>query len=128
VLFTGNTGGINGVITDPSGAVVPNTKVVAVNANTNAEYQTTTDSTGSYLLLDLPPGVYDVSVQAAGFLKTTMRGIVVRAQEAIQIDASLRLAAATEMVEVSAEAVQMNTESASVSATVNTQAISDLAQ
>jgi hypothetical protein len=128
VLFTGNTGGISGVITDPSGAMVPNTKVVAVNANTNVEYQTTTDSTGSYLLVDLPPGVYDVSVQAAGFLKTTMRGIVVRAQEAIQIDASLRLAAATETVEVSAEAVQMNTESALVAATVNKQATTDLAQ
>jgi hypothetical protein len=128
VLFTGNTGGVSGVITDPSGAVVPNTKVVAVNANTNSEYQTTTDSSGSYLLLDLPPGVYDVSVQAAGFLKTTMRGIVVRAQEAIEVNASLRLAAATETVEVSAEAVQMNTESASVSQVINKAATTDLSQ
>ena len=128
VLFTGNTGGISGVVTDQTGAVVSNTNVVATNSNTNVEYETTTDSQGSYLLRDLPPGVYEVSVQAAGFLKTTMRGLVVRAQEAIEVNATLRVAATTETVEVSAEAVQLNTESASVSATVNKQATTDLAQ
>jgi hypothetical protein len=127
VLFTGNTGGISGVITDPSGAVVVNTKVVAINANTSAEYETTTDSNGRYLLLDLPPGVYDVSVQASGFMKTTLRGIVVRAQEALEVNATLQLPAQTETVEVSAEPQQLSTESAMVS-TANKPAATDLAQ
>ena len=127
-LFTGNTGGISGVITDPSGAVVPNAKVVAINTNTSVEYETTTDSQGSYLLHDLPPGVYDLSVQVAGFVKTTMRGLIVRAQEAIEVNATLRLAAATQTVEVSAAVAQINTVSSSVSATANKQATTDLAQ
>ncbi|HWC17184.1 MAG TPA: MG2 domain-containing protein, partial [Terriglobales bacterium] len=127
VLFTGNTGGISGVISDPSGAVVPNTKVVAINANTNAEYETTTDSNGSYLLLDLPPGVYDVSVQATGFIKTTLSGIIVRGQEALEVNATLQVAAATQTVEVTAETQQLRTESAMVS-TVNKPPTTDLAQ
>jgi hypothetical protein len=126
-LFTGNAGGISGVVTDPSGAVVPNTKIVAINANTNAEYETTTDSNGSYLLLDLPPGVYDVSVLATGFMKTTLRGIVVRAQEALELNATLQLAAATQTVEVSATTNLVATESAMVS-TVNKPPTTDFAQ
>ena len=73
-------------------------------------------------------GVYDLSVQVAGFVKTTMRGLIVRAQEAIEVNATLRLAAATQTVEVSAAVAQINTVSSSVSATANKQATTDLAQ
>ncbi len=127
-LFTGTTGGISGVVTDQSGAVVPNVRVVAVNSNTKAEYQTTTDSNGSYLLLDLPPGVYDVSVSAAGFQAWNVRAVVVRAQEAVDVNATLRVGSATEMVEVSAEAQQLNTSESAMVSTVNRQATTDLAQ
>jgi hypothetical protein len=126
-LFTGTTGGISGIVTDQTGAIIANAKIVAVNSNRNAEYKTTTDSNGNYLLLDLPPGMYDVSVMASGFLQTTMRGLVVRAQEAIEVNATLRVGAVSETVEVEGEAIQVNTESASV-ATVNKQATTDLAQ
>ncbi|MFN8006045.1 MAG: MG2 domain-containing protein [Terriglobia bacterium] len=57
MLFTGNNGGISGLVTDPSGAVVVNTKVVAINAITSTESQTITDSSGRYLISNLPPGV-----------------------------------------------------------------------
>jgi len=126
-LFTGNTGGINGVVTDPTGAVVPNAKVVAVNANTSIKYETATDSNGRYLLLNLPPGVYDVSVHMSGFNPTFMRGLIVLAQEAIEANATLMIGAVSETVEVSAQIAQVATESASI-ATVNKQATTDLAQ
>jgi hypothetical protein len=126
-LFTGTTGGINGVVTDLTGAVVPNAKVVAVNSNTNAEYQTTTDANGSYLLLDLPPGVYNVSISAAGLRQWSVRAVVVLAQEAIEVNATLSVGTVTETVEVSATADRVTTESAEVS-TVNKPATTDLAQ
>jgi hypothetical protein len=128
VLFTGDTGGIRGVVTDPTGAVVANAKVVATNVNTNVEYETTTDPQGSYLLHDLPPGVYDLSVQLAGFMKTAMRWLVVRAQEAIEVNATLRVASVSETVEVRAEAPALNTESATSLAAANKQAATDLAR
>ncbi len=120
-LFAGTTGGISGVVTDQTGAIIATAKIVAVNSNTKAEYQTTTDSNGSYLLLDLPPGVYDVSVIATGFLQETSRGVVIRAQEAVEVNATLRVGAVTETVEVQAVAQTVNTESASVSQVVNQQ-------
>jgi hypothetical protein len=127
-LFTGTTGGISGVVTDQTGAIIANAKIVAVNSNTKTEYQTTTDSNGSYLLLDLPPGVYDVSVIAMGFLQETSRGGVIRAQEAVEVNATLRVGAVTETVEVQAATQAVNTESASVSQVLNKQATTDLAQ
>ena len=128
MLFTGNTGGITGVITDPTGAVVANTKIVAVNANTSAEYQATTDSNGSYLLVDLPPGVYNLSVHASGFMVAQIRAIVIRAQEAVEVNATLRLGATTETVEVSAEAQLVSTSESAMASTVNKPATTDLAQ
>jgi len=127
-IFTGNTGGISGVVTDPMGAVVPNVKIAATNAYTKLVYETATDSQGSYLLRDLPPGVYEVSVQSAGFMKNTTSDLLVRAQEAIEVNITLRLAAATETVEVTAEAMRASTESSSLAATVLKQPPTNLAQ
>jgi hypothetical protein len=128
VLFSGNTGGISGVVTDPAGAVIPKAKVVALNEITKAEYQTTTDSEGTYLLVDVAPGVYDVSVQAAGFQNTTLRAVIVRAQEVVEVNAALRVGATSEAVTVLAAALPMNTESASVSQVINKQATIDLSR
>ena len=127
VLFAGNTGGINGIVTDPTGAIVANAKVTAVNANNGVRYESTTDSTGSYVFRDLVPGLYDVSAYAPGFMAITLRGIIVRSQEAVEVNATLRVAAATETVEVSANEVQVNTESVSITNSKR-QATTDLAQ
>jgi hypothetical protein len=127
-LFTGNTGGISGIVTDPPGAVVPGARVVAVNAMTNVEYETNTDEQGSYLLRDLPPGVYDLSFLHPGFMKSTIRSLIVRAQEAIAVNASLRLASVTELIEVAAGVVSLATDLASVVSTVSGKGTIDLAQ
>jgi hypothetical protein len=127
-LFTGNTGGISGAVTDQQGAVVSNAKVIAVNTITNREYETTTDAQGSYLLRDLPPGVYNLSVRAAGFSITAMSGLVVRAQEAIAVNATLRVATASETVEVTAAAPELNTTVSSTVSTVSKPGTTDLAQ
>ena len=54
-------GGINGTVTDPSGAVLPGAGVTAVETATNTEYKTVSSSAGEFALNDLPPGDYTVA-------------------------------------------------------------------
>ena len=126
-MFTGDTGGISGVVTDPQGLVIPNAIVAAVNVATKVQYETKADAVGSYLLGGLPPGFYDVTIQVPGFRAQTNRGVIVRAQEAVVVNASLWLAAAETTVEVSGEPILLMTQSASISAAPR-QASTDLAQ
>ncbi|HTM37927.1 MAG TPA: MG2 domain-containing protein [Terriglobales bacterium] len=118
LMFTGETGGITGTVTDPTGAALGNTKVVAANEITGTKYEATTDSNGRYVILSVPPGIYKISVSASGFQQAVWNSVVVRAQEAVEVDASLRLGSTTETVEVSAASLSVQTSSAEVSGVI----------
>ncbi|HWT67060.1 MAG TPA: carboxypeptidase-like regulatory domain-containing protein, partial [Terracidiphilus sp.] len=60
-------GGINGTVTDQSGAVVPSATVEAVQTATGASRKTVSSSAGEYVFQDLPLGAYKITVSAAGF-------------------------------------------------------------
>ena len=62
-----STAMVQGLVTDPSGAVVPNAKIIVRNIATGFERSTETDSSGNYQVAALPVGVYRVEVQASGF-------------------------------------------------------------
>ena len=65
-----NTNGrVIGVVTDPQGAAVAGAKVTVTNAGTNVNWNTTTDGKGSYQVLDVPIGMYTVTVESRGFAK-----------------------------------------------------------
>src|SRR5437762_5957427 len=80
------TGKIAGVITDPSGAAVPNALVTATNMSTNISRQGTTDNSGSYNICDSPPGAYRIEAQAPGFSK-----IVSTRQNRLEINKTMRV-------------------------------------
>src|SRR3981189_2194222 len=63
---------LNGAITDPSGAAVPNAKVSIVNAGTGVTRNTTSNETGLYTFSRVPVGAYELTVESAGF-KTEKR-------------------------------------------------------
>ncbi len=60
-------GGINGTITDQSGAVVPGAQVAAVETSTNTSYKTVSSSAGEFSFSNLPLGDYSVTITATGF-------------------------------------------------------------
>jgi len=70
-------GGIRGVITDSSGGVIANAKVVARNVNTNEAREVTSESDGGYLFLELPSGEYEVSAIAPGFQEFRAPNVIV---------------------------------------------------
>lgn len=62
-------GNINGVVADEQGAVISGASVTAKNTDTNFTRETLSTETGSYLITQLPPGIYEVSIAADGFKK-----------------------------------------------------------
>src|SRR5579863_654371 len=69
-----NSGSIGGVITDQSGALVPNAQITVTDPQTGVAQKTTSLNDGKYLFNNLPPGPYDMKVEDAGFKTYTSKG------------------------------------------------------
>ena len=67
-----STANIQGFVRDTSGAVVPNATVTARFPGTNVSRTTTTNDEGRYRLINLPPGDYDITVEAPNFKKAVL--------------------------------------------------------
>jgi hypothetical protein len=117
------SGRIIGVVTDPSGAVVPKVKITVTNAGTGVTNETTTGDDGNYQVPLLPVGSYRVSAEAAGFRKIVTDPQPLEINQALRIDIKLEVGAATETVMVEAHATGVETVSATVGSTVTSTAI-----
>ncbi len=99
------TGKIAGVVTDSSGAAVPNATVTVKSTALMAERTTTTGSDGAYLFDLLPPGAYEVSVTSKGFKGFTETGVVLTAGFTATVNASLQVGEVTDVIRVEGENV-----------------------
>jgi carboxypeptidase family protein len=111
VAWASITGSISGVVTDSSGAVINGAKVVATNVETGVRTELTTDSKGFYSFASLPVGTYVLEVSQTGFRTYKKTGLVIDANSALRADATLPVGAINEKVEVSTDAVHVETES-----------------
>jgi hypothetical protein len=103
-------GAINGTVTDPSGAVVPNADVKATEKATGIEHSTVTTSDGLFAFQDLPVGTYNVVVTAKGFAVLTVDNILVTQGAIYTVTAKLSMPQGTvTQVEVSASALTLDT-------------------
>lgn len=110
VLRADVTGSILGVVRDRSQAVVAGAHIVITNVHTNLKQETTSGGDGSYRILALPAGNYELSVTAAGFRTFTEKDIVVKVNDELRFDVTLDVGNVTEKVEITANAVQVQTE------------------
>ena len=122
----GATGTILGTITDSSGAVLPNVKVTITNTATNVKFNTDTGSTGDYTAPSLNPGTYTVSATANGFQTSVTQSFTLAVDQKVRIDMSLKPGAVTETVELTAQAVQLDTDSAALSQEMSGQQVASL--
>src|SRR3989440_616369 len=118
-------GRISGFIKDPSGATIANAKVTVRN-NTGVERQTTTNDSGYYVITNVPPGLYTMIAEAAGFQKYQTTNNKLDPSADLVIDATLTVGSTSQTVEVSASTVQLQTESASVQKLVTREQIDSL--
>src|SRR6266480_2804565 len=118
-------GRISGFVKDPSGATIANAKVTVRN-NTGVERQTTTNDSGYYVVTNVPPGLYTMIAEATGFQKYETTNNKLDPSADLVIDATLTVGSASQTVEVSASAVLLQTESASVQRDVTREQIDSL--
>jgi hypothetical protein len=61
------SGAINGIVSDSSGGVIPGATITVTNLGTNVKHVAQTNATGSYVIMDLLPGRYEMEISKAGF-------------------------------------------------------------
>ncbi|MBI4472445.1 MAG: carboxypeptidase regulatory-like domain-containing protein, partial [Acidobacteria bacterium] len=120
------TGTILGVVNDPAGAVVPGALVRVTNIATNETSSATADSFGNYFVPNLRPGTYRVEVEASGFKRLVRESVPLQIDQRARVDVRLELGAMTEVIEVTAAAPVLQTESGSLGQVVDNTKIVNL--
>ena len=121
-----NRGGINGTVSDASGAVVPSATVTITNIGTNETRKTQTSNIGTFSAQDLEPVVYRILVEANGFKKEVIDNVKVDTATVQTVVVKLEAGSVNTQVTISANAVMVNTESGTTGATVTEREIQDV--
>src|SRR5258706_3408309 len=87
--FAQSTATLSGVVTDPSGAVVPGAQVTVHSLATGLDRQITTDSAGIYVVPSLEPGDYQVQAKAAGFSLYTVKKVTLEVDQRVTVNMAL---------------------------------------
>src|SRR5436853_893940 len=122
-----STAEVAGIVTDASGAAVPNAKVIATNSQTNTVVRETITSTdGTYIMTFLPPGAYTLTAEASGFRRTVQSGLELQTNQRARVDLQLQLGQVTETVDVAARAPLLESQSSSLGTVIGQQVIGEL--
>jgi hypothetical protein len=119
-------GQIGGHVVDPSGAVVSNARITVIPAKTAGITKTVTDSQGAWLIAGLPTGNYKVQAEAPGFT-TAVLDLHYDANQPSMYSFTLRPGSVSETVEVSAQNMQVQADTASPSDTITSREVSQVA-
>ncbi len=120
------TATLSGRVTDPQGAVVPGAAVEITNIDTNIKVVSTTNDSGIYVVPNLRPGRYRLSVRKEGFKEIVKTDIVLHVQDTIALNFGLEVGSVTQSVTVTGGAPLVNTESAAVSTVIDRQFVESL--
>jgi Carboxypeptidase regulatory-like domain/TonB dependent receptor len=118
-IFTGRA-------TDPQGASVAGAKVTATNAETDIVRTTQTTSDGLYRFDNLPPGIYDVAIEARSFANAEAKNVKLQVGEQRDVNFSLKLAGEKQAVVVSGELPLIESTKTDVSTTIDDKDVADL--
>src|SRR5712692_4981964 len=121
-----DSGQISGFVRDAQQGALPGATVTVANEATNNKRSTVTNSTGFYVLPDLPVGVYTVNVELSGFKKFAKTGIRLTAASQIAVDVEVEIGSLEETVTVTAGQSFIQTTSAQVARTIETKQIQEL--
>src|SRR5499433_770650 len=119
-------GAIGGTVFDKTGAVVPGAKIVVHNNGTNAEQTVTGDSSGYYRVSGLQPGTYTVTISGGGLAAYKAEQVIVQVGTLTEVSPHLAVGGASETVEVTAEAPQINYTSPEFAPVLDQTAIANL--
>lgn len=109
-----DTSSLSGTVTDTTGAVVPNAKVVVHNSATRTDRDTITNGDGNFNITNLAPGDYSIRVDSSGFQATTLDNVHVDPSIGRRVDIAMHVGDANTSITVQAGVNAIQTESAAV--------------
>jgi hypothetical protein len=126
LLHAQGIGSISGTVTDSSGAVIPNADVTAIRSTTAVASSVKTNGSGGYVFPSLLPGDYSLTINAPGFKTYQEKSIVLQANQSEAFNAVLQIGEASQTVSVTADAVQVNTVTGTLSQVIDSARVNDL--
>ena len=119
-------GGINGRVTDSSGAAIPGATVTVTNTATSGTRNTTTNAEGLYTFPALPPGFYELKVELQAFKTAEIRSFKVDVQQTVRVDVPLQVGALDETVTVVGKSILLNTQSTTLGTVIENKVVTEL--
>jgi outer membrane receptor protein involved in Fe transport len=120
------TGSVNGTVHDSAGAVVTEAKVILHNRDTNLDRSSVTNDVGAYVMPDVQPGNYDLKVVKNGFGPALKSGIILLVNQTATYDFALKPGAVTDVVEVQANPLVLETSTSELGVAVVKEQVNDL--
>jgi hypothetical protein len=121
-----DTATVTGVITDSSGAAVPEAQIEITNRGTGLKYRAVTNEVGVYVVPALPVAAYNVSITRQGFQTVQRQEVNLHAGDRVRIDAQLQAGAVTEVIEVTGEVPLLEAETSNLSQVVENKTITNM--
>ena len=123
---TKTTAALGGIVSDPSDSSVPSAKVVVTNSESGLKRETISDNRGEYRFVLLPPGVYEIKVEAQGFSPLSGRNVQLTVGEDRDLSLKLVLGSASQVVEVQSTAPLIQTERSQQANTIGREEVTNL--
>jgi hypothetical protein len=120
------TASINGIVRDASGAVIPGATVRLTNVQTGAQRVTQTNGTGTYVLLDILPGRYNLEVSKTGFVTASQSEFTLDVGQATTFDFVLKVGSVAQTIAVHATGALLQTSTSTLGTTISTTPMNDL--
>jgi hypothetical protein len=120
------TSTVSGLVTDPTGAVIPNVQARLVDEQKGFSFTAVSDPTGRYLFRSVPPGNYKLAVQITGFQPQEQTGITVDINQNVTVNFSLQVGSTSQTVEITGAAPVLSTQDAVTGQVVDRKFINDL--
>lgn len=120
------SGQISGNVADPSGATVPDATITVRQIGTGLERTATSSADGNYSLPDLPVGVYKISVKKSGFKEAVVDNVSVNVSTTTRQDIALQIGDVGEVVTITADVVQVETQTGTVGEVVTGEQVREL--
>jgi hypothetical protein len=126
LLAQSATASVTGLVSDSSGAVIPNATITLVNSATNESRTATSNGQGYYSFPLLPPATYSLRVEAQGFAQFTQQSIRLDVGLALKVNASLPVGGSSQSVLVTDTPPALETQTSSLGQVIDNQQITDL--